>query len=162
MNFRFEKILKHKIFAETIKQIEKAEENRRFCRHGMEHIISVARIAYIISLENNSGISKDIIYAAALLHDIGRKKEYECGISHNEAGAEIAREILYDCGYSDEETALITNAVLTHRHDECENVASSLEKFICLADKFSRTCFDCQAYNECNWGKEKKNETLIY
>ena len=162
MSFRYENILKNTTFVDLINKIEKSEENRFFCHHGMEHIISVARIAYIISLENNYNISKDIIYAAALLHDIGRYEEYESGISHNMAGAEIACKILAQCGYNSNEISEITAAIRTHRYDESDDLISLLEKIICKADKLSRNCFTCNAYNECNWDKQKKNETLFY
>ena len=77
MNFKYKRILKNRSYTSLIENIEKKERNRFFCRHGMEHLIAVARIAYIISLEEESGISKDIIYAASLLHDIGRAEERE-------------------------------------------------------------------------------------
>ena len=51
-------------------------------------------------------MSKDIIYATALLHDLGRADQYEKGISHEEAGAILAEEILTDCGYTREERSL--------------------------------------------------------
>ena len=162
MNFRFEKILKHKTFTELIKKTEERESDRIFCRHGMEHIISVARIAYIMALEHQLDISKDIVYAAALLHDIGRNAEYEHGISHSQAGADIAEQILSDCGYSQTETREIITAILSHRHDKFDTNASPLDMLICKADKLSRTCFDCTAYSECNWSEEKKNKTLVY
>lgn len=162
MNFRYEKILTNALFKEAVSKTEELEKNRFFCRHGMEHLISVARIAYILALEENINISKDIIYAAALLHDTGRPDEYETGISHNEAGALKAEKILSECGYTPEETEYITAAVRTHGHDGYPEKATVLEKLLCTADRLSRTCFNCRAYDECNWAAEKKNETLIY
>lgn len=128
----------------------------------MEHLIAVARIAYIISLEEQSGISKDIIYAASLLHDIGRAEEYDTGRSHNEAGAEKAEAILRECDYSDDEIKEITEAIRTHGHDGYPEKAAPLERLLCMADKLSRTCFNCPAHEECNWADDKKNETLFY
>ena len=128
----------------------------------MEHLIAVARIAYIISLEEQSSISKDIIYAASLLHDIGRAEEYETGRSHNEAGAEKAEAILRECDYSDDEIKEITEAIRTHGHDGYPEKAAPLERLLCMADKLSRTCFNCPAHEECNWADDKKNETLFY
>jgi len=58
----------------------------------------VARISYLMILEKRLPVSKDIIYATALLHDLGRADQYEKGISHEEAGAILAEEILTDCG----------------------------------------------------------------
>lgn len=43
----------------------------------MEHFLSVARISYLMVLEKNLDIPKDIIYATAFLHDMGRADQYE-------------------------------------------------------------------------------------
>ena len=43
----------------------------------MGHLLDVARLAWIFNLEANQEISKERIYAAALLHDIGRHIQYE-------------------------------------------------------------------------------------
>ena len=39
-------------------------------------------------------MSKDVVYAAALLHDVGRAEQYATGEDHDVAGARIAGEIL--------------------------------------------------------------------
>ncbi|MBP0961829.1 MAG: HD domain-containing protein [Oscillospiraceae bacterium] len=162
MILKYQRILKNRSYISLINNIESKERNRFFCRHGMEHLIAVARIAYIISLEEQSSISKDIIYAASLLHDIGRAEEYETGRSHNEAGAEKAEAILRECDYSDNEIKEITEAIRTHGHDGYPEKAAPLERLLCMADKLSRTCFNCPAHEECNWADDKKNETLFY
>ena len=156
MILKYQRILKNRSYISLINNIESKERNRFFCRHGMEHLIAVARIAYIISLEEQSGISKDIIYAASLLHDIGRAEEYDTGRSHNEAGAEKAEAILRECDYSDDEIKEITEAIRTHGHDGYPEKAAPLERLLCMADKLSRTCFNCPAHEECNWADDKK------
>lgn len=160
--FRYQKIAQHSIFRDAVKKTELLEKDRIFCRHGMEHILSVARIAYITALENSMNLSRDIVYAAALLHDIGRAEEYETGRSHNDAGTELAETILHECGYSESETEYITAAVRSHGHDGCNEKATELEQIICDADRLSRNCFSCSAYEQCNWSKEKKNEKILY
>ncbi|MBQ5989107.1 MAG: HD domain-containing protein [Oscillospiraceae bacterium] len=162
MILKYQRILKNRSYISLINNIESKERNRFFCRHGMEHLIAVARIAYIISLEEQSSISKDIIYAASLLHDIGRAEEYETGRSHNEAGAEKAEAILRECDYTDDEIKEITEAIRTHGHDGYPEKAAPLERLLCMADKLSRTCFNCPAHEECNRADDKKNETLFY
>ena len=69
----------------NMEHLAEYEKNRIFCRHGMDHLMDVARIAYIENLEKNCGISKEIIYGAALLHDIGRYLQYTEGIPHERA-----------------------------------------------------------------------------
>ena len=152
-------IIKNKKFIYTLQSIDRLEQDRQFCKHGLSHLFDVARTAYIISLENNINIAKDIIYAAALLHDIGRAEEYEKGTSHSEAGAKIAACILNDCGYTDEEIKLITQAILSHREDSGKN---SLGSIIYAADKLTRPCFACDAARDCKWSSDKKNLTMRY
>ena len=72
-------IWKHPLFQSSFQRIQEWEKDRIYCRHGMEHFLDTARIAYIRSLEENIPVSKDQIYAAALLHDIGKWQQYEDG-----------------------------------------------------------------------------------
>ena len=87
---RIDKILKHDLFIENLKKNQAAEADRRFCRHDMAHFLDVARIGTIINLEENLGISKEVIYGAALLHDIGKHRQYGEGIPHEQASAQIS------------------------------------------------------------------------
>ncbi|WP_028504541.1 HD domain-containing protein [Ruminococcus sp. FC2018] len=162
MKLRYHKILKHKLFITAVRDIENKESDRIFCRHGMEHLFDVARIAYIMALEEGCSLSKDIIYATCLLHDIGRGEEYENGVSHNQAGAKTAAVILKDCGYDETEIAEMTKAIRTHGHDGYPKGATDLQRLLCTADKLSRLCFNCAAYDRCNWAADKRNETLEY
>ena len=67
---RVNKIWRHPVWKQHMEHLAEYEKNRIFCRHGIDHLMDVARIAYIENLEKNCGISKEIIYGAALLHDI--------------------------------------------------------------------------------------------
>ena len=159
---RINRILEHPIFAESIKRNEMAEADRRFCHHDMEHLCAVARIAMLLNMEEGHGIAKDIVYAAALLHDCGRYKQYEDNTPHDKAGAEIAAGILPECGYTEEETGCITRAIGAHRtsHDACRE--DTLADILYRADKMSRNCRFCKVYEECNWNKEKKDRRFIW
>ncbi len=84
---RVNKILKHDLFNTYLKRNKMAEENRRFCRHDMEHFLDVARLAMIFNLRQDLSIPKEMIYAAALLHDIGRWRQYEDGTPQGLRGA---------------------------------------------------------------------------
>lgn len=155
---RFNKILSHKDFKFKISQIEILEKNRIFCRHGLNHLIDTARICYILSLENGLNIPKDLIYATALIHDIGRYDEYINGKPHIEVSQDTI-QILKDCDYSTEEIQQIVHAIQKHQKhiDSTETLSDILYK----ADKLSRLCFNCNAQNECYWNDNKKNKTLI-
>ena len=85
-----DELRRHPLFREYYKRLEEAERDRKFCRHQMDHLLDVARIAYIQNLERKLGFSKEMIYAAALLHDIGKVRQYEEKIPHEIASAEIA------------------------------------------------------------------------
>lgn len=153
-----EAIRKHPLFVEYYEKLKTAEKHRRFCRHQMEHLMDVARIAYILDLEQNLRIRKEVIYAAALLHDIGKYRQYAEDIPHNLASAEIAKEILEDLpenAFSSEEKREILQAIRGHR---CmREDMTVLERLLYISDKKSRMCFACSAESECNWSVEKKN-----
>lgn len=156
---RINEILEHPLWKLHTAQLKEAEQDRIFCKHGLEHLLDVARIAYIENLEQHCGISKERIYAAALLHDIGRFLQYSKGISHEEAGAELAEEILKDCGFEQEEQKEILSAIASHRNVETRQ-EQSLAGLIYRADKQSRICKVCPALSECNWSEDKKNYRL--
>ena len=109
-------------------------------------------------LENGLKYSKDVIYAIGLLHDIGRVKQYEEGIPHDEASVMMAKEILESTDFTEDEKKLILSGIDSHRK-ESDN---TLEAIIYKSDKLSRNCFDCTAEKECYWSKDKKNLTVKY
>lgn len=158
---RIDKIISHTLFIECLKENRSAEKDRKFCCHDMAHFLDVARIGTIIAIEEGLNIDRELIYSAALLHDIGKHRQYKSGIPHEQASSKIAPRILSDCGFTKEETAVITEAILAHRDS-----ASALEKNLCgvlyRADKLSRPCFSCSASRECNWQESKKNLKIIY
>lgn len=153
-----EAIRNHPLYVQSYERIQKWEKNRIFCRHNMEHFLDVARIAWIMNLEQNEGLRKETVYAAALLHDIGRWMQYERGIPHDTASAEIAEKILEEqpetC-FTAEEKQEILRAIRGHRRQEAG--AGGLEAVLYSSDKKSRTCFACPAEAKCNWSREKKN-----
>lgn len=157
---RVNAILKSSKYQKWLKIIEQAEQERKFCRHTMEHFLDTARIMYIISLEEKLGINKEVIYAVALIHDIGRAMEYERNIPHNHAGSQFAEEVLAECGFSHEEVNAIAGAIFSHRNGL--NYENSLGRLLYKADKLSRLCFNCKAEKECYWQEDKKNFEIVY
>ncbi|MCM1091338.1 MAG: HD domain-containing protein [Butyrivibrio sp.] len=156
---RIDKLLNHDLFKYHMQKNRDAEQERRFCRHDMAHFLDVARIGEIINLEEHMGLEREWIYAAALLHDIGKHVQYENGTPHELASAEIAPRILTDCGFDDLETCVIINAIKSHR-DAAAAVERSLSGVLYRADKASRACFACEVSGECNWKGDKKNLTI--
>ena len=151
-------IMNNKLYREALEKLSEYERDREFCNHTIEHFIDVSRIAYIMILEENLNVSKEIVYAIGLLHDIGRVKQYEEGIHHDIASVEMSKEILKETSFTDEEINIILNGIANHRK-ESDN---KLEEIIYKADKLSRQCFNCKAEKECYWSSEKKNFKITY
>lgn len=151
-----EKIRNHSLYRECYALLEEAEKDRIFCRHQITHLLDVARIAYIRNLEEDLGMKKELIYAAALLHDIGKYRQYEDGTPHEIAGIKIAGQILTDTdSFTEEEKQMILKAILEHRRSK--EGMSVLGRLLYESDKLSRICCMCPAEPECNWSREKKN-----
>lgn len=159
---RVNAILAHPLYRKCYVRLEELERDRVFCRHQMPHLTDVARIAYILDMEENAGIDKEVIYGAAVLHDIGKFAQYENGTPHEQSGERIAAEILETlpdgCRFSEAEKRDILTAIRGHR--KLRDDAEPLERLLYRADKASRMCFACPAEKECDWSMEKKNMEL--
>ena len=133
--YRLNEVVHHWIYQDYYGRIKRLEKERIFCCHQMTHLLDVARIAYIKNLEENLGFEKDVIYTAAVLHDIGKSFQYKWTIPHEVAGEKIAKEI--------------------HRrkHEGMEPI----EELFYDSDKRSRMCHSCPAQKQCNWTEEEKN-----
>lgn len=153
-----DKILNDRLYKESLEKLKFYEKDREFCNHTIEHFMDVARIAYIMALEENIEVSKEVVYAIGLLHDIGRVKQYEDGIDHDLASVEMSKIILSKTEFDEEEINIILNGIAKHR-SKSDN---KLEEIIYKADKLSRQCFNCKAEKECYWSKEKKNFKISY
>lgn len=155
---RVDALWSHPRFQELLGAVENAEVQRPWCKHGLAHLLDVARLMWIAALEHNVPLPRDVVYAAALLHDIGRAAQYATGEDHHLASSRIADEILgtVEDGYafSVEEQQMILAAVASHGRAGC---AGDLERLLYAADKASRACFACTARATCTWPKEKKN-----
>lgn len=159
---RVNAIINHPLYCKYYNRLARREENRVFCRHQMEHLLDVARIAYIRNLEQELGIDKELIYITAILHDIGKYEQYENRIPHEEAGAHIANQILRDLNktcddinFSEEEISQILSAIQHHRRQK--DAKLPLDKLLYFSDKQSRSCFACPAEPQCDWDRQKKN-----
>ena len=158
---RINLIISNENFKKHVKRTEILEENRIFCRHDMRHFMDVARIAMILNLEDTLALSKEWIYAAGLLHDVGRDEQYESGTPHEIASGRIARVILSECGFKEEEIREIEKAIVNHR-DKKVMEEKSFSGILYRADKMSRACLLCEAEPECNWKNGNKNLEMQY
>lgn len=155
---RFNSILKDDKYKYYLEKIKQHELERRFCKHNLSHFFDVARIAYLLNLEQGLGIEKEIIYTTALLHDIGRFMQYEEGIPHEVASWDIGQEFLRKYDFTNKEIEMIKEGILSHR----DSKSSGFGQIMYQADKKSRMCIDCMAASECNWNNEKKNLDIYY
>jgi uncharacterized protein len=160
---RIEQILSHPSYLEYLRQNESAEKDRIFCKHNFDHLLAVARLTYIFLLEDgNPYITREMAYAAALLHDIGRWQEYSSGLDHGLASADLAGPILDDAGFDRDETVLITKAIQQHRLAETTAVhRSPLSRALKKADRYARLCFSCEARDQCRKLEEQPHRNNL-
>ncbi|MEG2353487.1 MAG: HD domain-containing protein [Clostridium sp.] len=157
---RIDKIRKNLKFIKYIELNSYYEKERIYCKHDITHVIDTSRIMYIISLEENLGFHKSIIYACGLLHDIGKWNQYKDGSPHEISGAYFAEEILKQCDFKDYEISEIVNAIKNHREDKGE--VNSLSNLLYRGDKLSRQCYSCLHKKTCKWSCHKKNLVIKY
>jgi uncharacterized protein len=170
---RVNQILQHHLYEDYSIKNKLAEEKRIYCRHGSDHGLSVARIAYIYLLENwddssgensvlkaDRGIAKEIVYAAGILHDIGRWVEYETKEDHAQAGARLAVPILRESGYEEQEIEVICQGILQHRLDPAA-AQSELGQALARADDWARDCHNCESKATCYKYTKDMEEILI-
>lgn len=125
------------------------ETGRVYCCHNFSHFLDVARIAWILCLERELEISRPVVYAAALLHDIGRFAQHEDGqIDHATESALLAATLLARYGFSIAEINIIRQAILVHRQPP-ERVTDLLGAVLAEADDLSRPCYNCNAQAGC-------------
>lgn len=153
------RLLEDTMYRCLLEHMKLMEAERIYCRHGLEHLMDVARLGWIMALEQKAAITKEEVYLAALLHDIGRVEEYETGISHAAAGQQLAGEILSHIGYPADQAEVLLAAIGGHRGQETEETDSDLglAGLLKRADKASRPCFYCEAADTCKWTAEQRN-----
>ena len=153
---RVNSICSHPLWKSCVSKIRDLEKERIFCCHDTSHFLDVARIAWIENLEKRLAISREMIYAAAMLHDIGRHLQYMQGVPHDEGSVSIASDILKDSGFDEKEQTEILSAIRMHRNPDAAS-RDDLAGIIYRADKKSRICAFCSASDKCNWSESKKN-----
>ena len=176
---RINAIINNPEYQDWIIANNQAEYGSEYCRHGLEHAFDVARIAYELWLDHKGNpLAKDIVYAAALLHDIGYWSKFEdlhhddcedddcdCGChGHDDeqqetpfqVAASLAEDILFEAGYHPAMIGEIIKAILNMEKDSKEGLSVILKK----ANELSRPCFICPMKEKCE--KEPKNLRLVY
>ncbi len=103
----------HRLIEQFVrKQLEKSSKGA----HTLDHTRRVYALSVRIGKEQGANLK--VLGAAALLHDIGRPKEAETGVSHSILSGEMGKEILTEIGYDAEEIECVIDAIRTHRFSE--------------------------------------------
>ena len=161
---RVDGIWRDEAYQREYRRLEEFERDRVFCRHGAPHLLDTARIMWALNLELGLGFDREVVYAAALLHDIGKAAQYADGEPHELAGARLAGEILdrlpSPLAFTEAERAAILDAIRVHRH--LPEDAAPLARLLWQADKASRACFACPpaVRRACSWPDAKKNLSI--
>ena len=149
---RVNAILASSEYRNALEKIEARELDRIYCHHDIEHLLAVARLMYIDVLESGENIDRELVYAIALLHDIGRSVSDE---DHEVQSANIAVHIMEICGYNAREIDMAREAILAHREGSQDTLGALLYR----ADKMSRNCEYCKAKDSCKWLVKNKGVT---
>lgn len=101
--------------------------------HTFDHTMRV----YTLSMQISEGlpVSIRVLQAAALLHDVGRPRESETGISHSILSGEMSKSLLHELAYTESEIEQILDAIRTHRFSEGIEPNSIEGKILSDADK---------------------------
>ncbi len=158
---RVDRIIKNEEYIRLYSDIEELESDRIFCHHDMDHFLDVARIGLLMASDDGIPVERDILYAAALLHDIGRGQQYRTGMAHEIASADMAPAILEQCGYGKDEIEEITEAIRQHGNEDIRD-ERDLKGLLYRADKASRKCFLCKASDKCHKRPEKRVMNIMY
>ena len=126
--------MKSKFDYDLLEAAKKLFAGAKSC-HDWDHTERVLKMCLHIGKKENANLR--ILFAAAVLHDIGREEELKSSrkIDHAEYGASISRRILQDHHYIEMEIDQISSCILTHRY-RGDRVPASLEaKILYDSDK---------------------------
>ena len=107
--------------------------------HDKEHIYRVLYNALCIA-KTDRDVDYDVLICACLLHDIGRKEQFENpNVCHAVVGSEKAYSFLVSNGFDMEYAEKVKHCIRTHRYRK-NNLPESLEaKILFDADKLDAT-----------------------
>lgn len=103
--------------------------------HDKEHVYRVLYTAMDIA-ESEADVDMEVLVAACLLHDIGRKEQIEnASLCHAEVGSKKAYDYLLSRGWGEEKAGQVRDCILTHRF-RSNNPPKTIEaKILFDADK---------------------------
>lgn len=107
--------------------------------HDKEHIYRVLYNALDIA-ETENHINYDVLLASCLLHDVGRKEQFENpALCHAMVGGEKAYQFLLSCGFEARFAEQVKQCIQTHRYRKNAPPQSLEAKILFDADKLDVT-----------------------
>jgi uncharacterized protein len=101
--------------------------------HDFDHVLRV--LTLVRRIGPAEGADMHLLEVATLLHDIARAGEVENGVDHAQAGAERARAIVQEWGYTPDEAAAVARIIAAHRFRNDAPPQTVEEKVLYDADK---------------------------
>ena len=103
--------------------------------HDSEHIYRVLFVALDIA-RFEEGVDADVLIAACLLHDIGRREQFEnTSLEHALVGAEKARKFLLAQGFDQNFADRVASCIAKHSYRRNDPPCAIEEKILFDADK---------------------------
>lgn len=107
--------LTKKIYAANMKRYQTAPNPLR--SHGPDHHLRVYQYALALAEKSAVAYDKDVLTAAALLHDMATYYPEKTGEQYHDYDHQIAAEILSEVGFPEEKTAAVLFAIAHHGSD---------------------------------------------
>lgn len=101
--------------------------------HGIVHIMEVIRRSFALNATFKLNLNKNMIYAIAAYHDLGKHENHE--IHEKIAGAKFYSDENMKRFFTDEERLIIKEAIEDHRSSKEDNPRSVYGKLISSADR---------------------------
>lgn len=116
------------------------------------HVFIVADNASVFA--QRFGANEELAKAAALLHDIADATMSRFDENHEAESMKIARKLLQECGYNDQETAIVVDDAIRLHSCHDGNVPTTLEgKVLATADSLAHLQTDFYIYATWIMGK---------
>lgn len=107
--------------------------------HDKEHVYRVLYMALEIA-KTEKNVDYDVLICACLLHDIGRKEQFENPrLCHAQVGADKAYRFLTENGFGEEFAKRVSKCIRTHRYRQEDQPESIEAKILFDADKIDVT-----------------------
>ena len=96
-----------------------AQEKLRHPAWGWTHSERDFRLASEIAASEKLTVDRDVLFAAAFIHDIGAIGEFQKdGVDHSVRSVELAGPLLREMGFPPDKIPAVNEAILGHMHDK--------------------------------------------